>query len=118
MPLPKSVIPLPKPIDFVPVLDVHTGFPFSRLDVNWNYVGLRNEAGRYPTFIGFDTKFQYPVDFTFRKHRIAFRAGLTINNILNKFNPRDVQQYGPSPQFGQFYNSVPRQFRIDGDFEF
>lgn len=24
-------------LTFVPILDVHTGFPFSRLDLNWNY---------------------------------------------------------------------------------
>lgn len=113
-----GVIPLPKKFDFVPVLDVHTGFPFSRLDENWNFVGERNKAGRYPTFIGFDTKFYYPVDFTFRKHRIQFRAGLSVLNVLNHFNPREVQQYGPSPNFGQFYNSVGRLFRIDGDFNF
>jgi hypothetical protein len=113
-----GVIPLPKKFDFVPILDVHTGFPYSRLDANWNYVGERNQAGRRPTFIGFDTKLQYPVDFTFRKHHIQFRAGLTVLNVLNHFNPRDVQQYGPSPNYGQLYNSVGRQFRIDGDFDF
>jgi hypothetical protein len=113
-----GVIRLPKKFDFVPVLDVHTGFAFSRWDVDWNYSGAANRAGRFPTFIGFDTKFYYPVDFTFRKHRIQFRAGLSILNVLDHFNPRDVQQYGPSPNYGQFYNSVGRQFRIDGDFDF
>jgi hypothetical protein len=113
-----GIVPLPKKFDFVPVLDAHTGFPYSRLDENWNYVGNRNQEGRFPTFVGLDTKLQYPVDFTFRKRRIRFRAGLTINNVLNHFNPREVQQYGPSPQFGHFYNSVGRQFRIDGDFDF
>jgi TonB dependent receptor-like, beta-barrel len=113
-----GVFPLPKKFDFVPILDVHTGFPFSRLDENWNFVGRRNQAGRFPTFVGFDPKIQYPVDFTFRKRRIRFRAGLTVHNVFNHFNPREVQQYGPSPNFGQFYNSVKRQFRIDGDFDF
>jgi len=113
-----GVIPLPKKFDFVPVLDVHTGFPFSRWDQDWNYAGQANRAGRFPTFIGLDTKFYYPVDFTFRKHRIQFRLGLSLLNVLNRFNPRDVQQYGPSPNFGQFYNSVGRQFRLDGEFGF
>jgi len=113
-----GVIPLPKKFDFVPVLDVHTGFPFSRWDQDWNYAGQANRAGRFPVFIGLDTKFYYPVDFTFRKHRIQFRLGLSILNVLNHFNPRDVQQYGPSPNFGRFYNSVGRLFRIDGDFDF
>jgi hypothetical protein len=113
-----GVFGLPHKLDFVPTLDVHTGFPFSRLDENWNYVGQRNEAGRFPPFVGFDVKFQYPVDFKFRGHRIQFRAGLSVLNVLNHANPRDVQQYDASPQYGKFYNSVGRLFRLDGDFDF
>lgn len=113
-----GVIGLPKKFDFVPILDVHTGFPFSRLDQNWNFIGKENQAGRFPTFLALDTKLQYPVDFKFRGHRIQFRAGLTVYNILNHFNPRDVQQYFSSPNYGDFYNSVGRLFRIDGDFDF
>ena len=113
-----GVFGLPYKVDFVPTLDVHTGFPFSKLDENWNYVGKRNEAGRFPTFLDLDVKFQYPVDFKFRGHRIQFRAGLSILNVLNHANPRDVQQNDASPQYGTFYNSVGRLFRIDGDFDF
>jgi hypothetical protein len=109
---------LPKKFDFVPILDVHTGFPFSRLDQNWNFIGAENEAGRLPVFLALDTKLQYPVDFTFRRHRIQFRAGVTVYNVLNHFNPRDVQQYYASPNYGGFYNSIGRLFRLDGDFNF
>ena len=112
------MIGLPYKFDFVPILDAHTGFPYSTLDQNWNYLGKENQAGRFPTFIGFDVKLQYPVDFTFKKHRIQFRAGLTVYNILNHFNPRDVQEYFDSPLYGTFYNSVHRLWRIDGDFSF
>jgi len=113
-----GVIGLPYKFDFVPILDVHTGFPFSRLDQDWGYLGKENQAGRFPAFIGLDAKLQYPVDFTFRGHRIQFRAGLTVYNVLNHSNPRDVQQYFASPLYGTFYNSVPRLWRIDGDFSF
>jgi outer membrane receptor protein involved in Fe transport len=113
-----GVIGLPHKVDFVPILDVHTGFPFSRLDQNWNYLGPENQAGRYPAFLALDTKLQYPVDFKFHGHRIQFRAGLTVYNGLNHFNPRDVQEYNASPLYGAFYNSVGRLFRIDGDFDF
>jgi hypothetical protein len=113
-----GVIGLPHKLDFIPIVDVHTGFPFSKLDQDWNYIGQRNQAGRFPLFVGVDTKFQYPVDFTYRKHRIHFRAGLSILNVLNYFNPRDVQQYTLSPNFGRFYNSIGRLWRLDGDFDF
>lgn len=113
-----GVIGLPHKLDFIPILDVHTGFPFSRLDQDWNYIGARNQAGRLRTFVGLDTKIQYPFDFKYHKHRFQFRAGLSILNVLNYFNPRDVQQYEGSPNFGTFYNSVGRLWRIDGDFDF
>jgi hypothetical protein len=58
-----------------------------------------------PTF-ALDTKLQYPIDFTFRDHRIQFRAGLTVYNVLNHFNPRNVQQYDTSPNYSTFYNSI------------
>ena len=113
-----EIIGLPHKLDFVPILDVHTGFPFSRVDRDWNYIGRENQAGHLPTFLALDTKFQYPVDFTFRDHRIQFRAGFSVYNVLNHFNPRDVQEYYASPNYGTFYNSVGRLFRIDGDFDF
>jgi hypothetical protein len=113
-----GVLALPYKFDFVPILDVHTGFPFSALDQNWRYLGPENQAGRFTTFVGFDTKLQYPVDFKFHGHRIQFRFGLTVYNVLNHNNPRDVQEYYQSPYYGMFYNSVPRLWRIDGDFDF
>jgi hypothetical protein len=113
-----EIIGLPHKFDFIPILDVHTGFPYSRLDQNWNFVGAENRAGRLSTFFALDTKVQYPVDFTFRDHRIQFRFGITFLNVLNHFNPRDVQQNIASPNYGKFYNGVPRLFRIDGDFDF
>jgi len=113
-----GVFGLPHKLDFVPTLDVHTGFPFSRLDADWNYVGERNGAGRFPVFLGLDVKFLYPVDFKFRGHRIQFRAGLSILNVINHAQPRDVQQNEASPFYGSFYNSVGRLWRFDGDFNF
>ena len=46
-----NVIGLPHKLDFVPILDVHTGFPFSRLDQDWNFIGQENRAGRFPAFL-------------------------------------------------------------------
>jgi hypothetical protein len=113
-----GIIGLPRKLEFVPVLDVHTGFPFSRLDADWNFIGRRNEAGRLPPFVGLDGELQYPFDFKFRGRRFKFRAGLKVANVLNHFNPRDVQQSVNSPYFGGFYNSVGRLFFIDGGFDF
>lgn len=113
-----GIIGLPYKLQFVPILDVHTGFPYSKLDENWNYIGARDETGRFPTFASLDVKLQYPFDFTFRGHRIQFLGGLKVIDATNHYNPRNVQQYFASPNYGVFYNSVGRLWRIDGDFDF
>jgi Carboxypeptidase regulatory-like domain/TonB dependent receptor len=113
-----GILGLPYKLQFVPILDVHTGFPYSKLDETWNYIGARDEAGRFPTFASLDLKLQYPFDFTFRGHRIQFLGGLKVIDLTNHYNPRDVQQYFASPNYGVFYNSVGRLWRIDGDFDF
>ncbi len=113
-----GIIGLPGKLQFVPILDVHTGFPYSKLDENWKYIGAPDGAGRFPTFASLDLKLQYPFDFTFRGHRIQFLGGLKVIDVTNHYNPRDVQQYFASPNYGVFYNSVGRLWRIDGDFDF
>jgi len=113
-----GIIGLPYRLQFVPILDVHTGFPYSNVGPNWNYVGQRNEAGRFPAFASLDLKIQYPFDFKFKGHHIQFLGGLKVIDVTNRYNPRDVQQNISSPFYGVFYNSVGRLWRIDGDFDF
>lgn len=113
-----GILGLPYKLQFVPILDVHTGFPYSNVGDNWNYVGAENQAGRFPTFASLDLKIQYPFDFRFRGHRIQFLGGLKVIDVTNHYNPRDVQEYVGSPYYGIFYNSVGRLWRIDGDFDF
>ena len=113
-----GIIGLPYKLQLVPILDTHTGFPYSKLDADWNFVGARDQAGRFPDFVSLDLKLQYPFDFKFRRHRIQFLGGIKVIDLTNHYNPRDVQQYLGSPFYGGFYNSVGRLWRIDGDFDF
>jgi outer membrane receptor protein involved in Fe transport len=109
---------LPWKLDFWPVFDVHTGFPFSKVDSNLNFVGPRNEAGRFPTFFSFDFQLtrEFRVPFLGRKR--TMRAGVKIFNVTNHFNPRDVQDNISSASFGAFYNSVGRLYRAKLEFNF
>jgi hypothetical protein len=109
------------PFDIVasPVLDVRTGFPFSQIDENQDFVGLRNSDDvRFPRFASLDMQvtkgFVLPVFGKKRKTKI----GLKIFNITNHFNPRDVQSNIDSLSFGAFSNSVGRTFRGKFEFEF
>ncbi len=107
---------LPWQLTASPILDVHSGFPYSSVDVLQNYVGSPNSQ-RFPTFFAVDfqlTKdFHLPLIPWLKKHKL--RAGFRIYNLTNHSNPRDVFNNVASPFFGHF---VGFQHRIyDASFD-
>jgi len=86
-----------------PVVDIHTGFPYSRVDDQQNYVGIPNSQ-RFNTF--------FSVDFqTYRDFRIPFvrnsgarriRLGAYVINLTDHHNFNQVYNNVTSPLFGQF----------------
>jgi hypothetical protein len=94
---------LPRDWNVSPVFDVHTGFPYSAIDVYQNYVGLPDSL-RFPTFASLDLKVTKDIRISFlprlRNHRI--RVGLAVFNLNNHSNPRDVYNNVTSPYFGHF----------------
>lgn len=111
-------IQLPYDVTASPVLDVRNGFPFSIVDEELNFIGRRNRAGRFPMFASLDLQVIKGLKIPFRGKKYKFRAGFKIFNILNRFNPRDVQNNIGSPNFGGFFNGVDRTFRGKFVFEF
>jgi hypothetical protein len=99
-----GVMSMPHEINFSPTLEIRSGFPYSIVDQQLDFVGPRNQA-RFPTFVSLDAQvtkaFRIP---KFEKHKV--RIGAAVFNITNHFNPRDVQNNLGSPHFGQFYNSL------------
>jgi hypothetical protein len=89
-------------IEVAPFFDLHTGFPFSVVDELQNYVGQPNRL-RFPTFLSLDVKLgrEFTLPFPWIKnHRL--RGALTVLNITNHSNPRDVFNNITSPVFGHF----------------
>jgi hypothetical protein len=109
-----SNVSLPRGFTVFPVLDVRTGFPLSVVDEDRNFVGPRNEAGRYPRFVSLDLQ----VSKRFRVFRHNATIGLKVFNITDHFNPRDFQDNLASAAFGAFANGVGRTFRGKWVFEF
>ena len=117
---------LPKQITVSPVVDWHTGFPFSFVDEDQNFVGARNRAGRYPAFFSLDlqvTKGLAPrvpnwgfIPAKFRGRKFPGRFGIKLFNITNHWNPRDFQNNIDSSDFGTFYNSPRRGIRLKFEF--
>ena len=109
-----SSISLPKQFAVFPVLDVRTGFPYSIIDEEREFVGARNQAGRYPTFVSLDTQ----VTKRLRVFHHNATIGVKIFNITDHDNPRDFQNNLAASDFEHFYNSVGRTFRGKWVFEF
>ena len=108
---------VPGKFTLMPVMDVHTGFPYSVQTSYREYVGPRNSE-RYPRFASLDLQVLRPISIPFRGHHIHARAGLSIFNLFDHFNPRDVQNIQESAHFGQFYNDAWREYRGKFVFEF
>jgi hypothetical protein len=92
-----------------PVLDIHSGFPYSVVNEQLDFVGARNQAGRFPRFAALDLEVlrQVKLPFTKRKGRVGVRAF----NLFNSFNPVDIQNNLASSRFGTFFNSKSIQIR-------
>jgi len=98
----------PYGITLSPVIDVHTGFPYSLQNQERQYIGPRN-AQRFPAFASVDLQVQKRIKLPLiDKHA---QVGFNVFNILNHFNPRDIQNDIDSHRFGGEFNGVGRTFR-------
>lgn len=104
-------IQAPAEITISPVLDVHSGFPFSVVDEKRDFVGSRNRGGRFPRFASADLQVLKGFTVPFGGKDYKVRVGVRIFNLLNKFNPNDLQNNIASPLFGAFTNFKDREFR-------
>ncbi|HZO98765.1 MAG TPA: TonB-dependent receptor [Terriglobia bacterium] len=85
-----------------PVVDLHSGFPYSDVDSVQNYVGAPN-SHRFPRFFSVDLKLskEFHLPFPLIK-KYLMRGALTIFNLTNNSNPRDVFNNIASPYFGHY----------------
>ncbi|HTU48436.1 MAG TPA: TonB-dependent receptor [Bryobacteraceae bacterium] len=102
-------IAAPWKLTLMPVLDLHTGFPYSVEDELREFVGPRNTE-RFPRFNSVDLQVYRHIRLPFFKERRA-KIGCGIYNLFNHDNVRDVQNDLDSYRFGEFFNPAPRTFR-------
>ena len=107
---------LPFDVVATPVVDWRSGFPFSIVNEQQDFVGPRNEGGRFPSLLTFDLLVTKGLTIPFRGKKYRGRAGMTIFNITNHWNPRDVQNNIDSRQFGTFFNSPGFSVRLKFEF--
>lgn len=106
-------IDLPYDIRIAPLVEFRTGFPFSAVDDELDFVGERNEAGRFPKYFSVDTQISkgFAIPFFKRFDKYKLRAGVALFNLTNNFNPRDLQNNVNNPNYGDFYNSLGLQVK-------
>lgn len=95
---------IPWKIVFSPVADIHSGFPYSNIDVLQNYVGVPN-TNRFPVYFSLDAKiyrdFNIHMPFGDRSKTTSIRLGVSSIDVTNRHNPHDVFNNIASPLFGQ-----------------
>ncbi len=98
-------VTLPKKFVFSPVADIHTGFPYSNVDMLQNYVGAPNSL-RFPVYFSLDVKlsrdFMVHMPFKENAKRRKISIGIFSLDVTNRLNPHDVYNNNASPIFGQF----------------
>ena len=97
---------LPFKLTVVPVIDIHTGLPYSAVDTLQSYVGAPN-AARFPYFLSLDLQVYREFQISslpflgYFKGRTG-RLGIFSIDVTNHQNPHDVFSNVTSPNFGQF----------------
>jgi hypothetical protein len=100
-------IAAPWKLTFAPVLDTHTGFPYSTIDQHREFVGPRN-ALRFPRFVSTDLQVWREIRLPIKE--MHAKIGFGVFNVFNHPNYRDVQNDLDSYRFGEFFNGITRTF--------
>ncbi len=112
-----GIFHLPGKIVFAPIIDLHTGFPWSKIDTLQNYVGEPN-SNRFPTFFAFDFKVWKVLPlprFLPYLGGLKLRWGIGFHNATNALDPLSVYNNIASPYFGHFVGFQHRviDFNVD-----
>jgi hypothetical protein len=109
-------VTLPKKFVFSPVADVHTGFPYSNVDVLQNYVGVPDSL-RFPVYFSLDVKlsrdFMVHMPFKENAKRRKINIGVFSLDVTNRLNPHDVFNNVTAPLFGVFAGFQRRLTGLD-----
>jgi hypothetical protein len=114
-----GIFALPWKVTFSPLVDVHSGFPYSPVNVTQQYVGTPN-GRRFPEFFSLDFKAYRAFRIPFLKGKGGrghhFRLGAYTLNLTNHGNYSTVYNNVASPDFGKFVGFLYRHEGMTLDF--
>jgi Carboxypeptidase regulatory-like domain len=109
-----GIFSLPKKIKFSPIIDLHSGQPYSNINTLQDYVGTPN-GQRFATFFTLDIKIyrQFRIPFLGSDHGKGkghhMRLGFYSLNLTNHGNFNAVYNNVTAPNFGQFVGFLDRR---------
>ncbi len=107
-----GVFSLPLRLILSPLADVHSGYPYSNVDVLQNYVGTPN-GRRFATYFSLDVKiyrvFRIPFLSSKQGKGHHIRLGFYSLNLTNHGNFNAVYNNVTAPNFGQFVGFLDRR---------
>ncbi len=106
--------PLKWKMKISPLMEYRTGFAYSVTDVLQNYVGVPNSS-RFPGYLSLDARVAKEFQIT---PKYAGRLSVRALNLTNHFNALAVRSNTADPQFGTFFGSYGRRFKLDFDLLF
>ncbi len=98
---------IPLKFVFTPLFDIHSGFPYSNIDQNQNYLGAPNST-RFPIYFSMDARlfrdFRIHMPFGDRSKASSIRIGVSSIDVTNRHNPHDVFNNSAigAPLYGHF----------------
>ncbi len=103
--------PLKWKMKISPLVEYRTGFPYSITNALQNFVGVPNSA-RFPSYFSLDTRVTKEFQIT---PKYAGKVSLRALNVTNHFNALAVHANVADPNFGTFFGSYGRRFKLDFD---
>lgn len=105
---------LPQGLQFLPLVEYRSGFPYARLNALGDYVGMPfGDRSRFPNYFSADTRILKDVPVKGGKYTLRFSwSGF---NLTNHFNALAVHSNIADPQYGVFFGNYQLRHRADFD---
>ena len=100
----RGTIDLPWQLDFAPVLELRSGFPWTAVNEFQDFVDPRNRTDRLPALHVLDFALSRP--WKIKKYNV--RLGIKLYNVFGTSTERDVQNNITAPDYGEYYNPLER----------
>jgi hypothetical protein len=103
----RGTFPMFRKWQVVPLFELRDGFPYSSLDEDQQFVGVRNDR-RFPMLASLDLA----VNRAIRIKKYRLRIGVRAYHLIGTESPRDVDNNVNSLNYGTFYNGLEHKFAM------